>query len=364
MQSKYDLRFDSYPNYVMDIMKEMKETKEFADVTLICEDGKYIKAHKNVLSASSAVIKSILKLDDCPSSKIFLRGISYNELVSLIEFIYLGEVKIYEGKLEDLLKVAESLRIKQLERQDHTFSGEKDQISSESLKFSQIKTSEEFKYESIIQEALPLDEHQENFEEQDENEDQAIVQEQDQLTGVQCEENDFGESEREEKEEFNGKTSCLDTQSTEMDHTEHVTKSIFTLKIRKKLDVSRGDKFPCSECPLEFSTFTNLNKHKRTKHEGRMFYCDQCEFKSGHNSNIKRHVLSKHMGIRVECDQCDSSFVSEQALILHLKCTHESLGYDCEYCDFSSLLKERLSRHISKRHKQQHQIKKQKVYEV
>ena len=90
----------------MDIMKEMKETKEFADVTLICEDGKYIKAHKNVLSASSPVIKSILKLDDCPSSKIFLRGINYSELVSLIEFIYLGEVKIYEGKLEDLLKVA------------------------------------------------------------------------------------------------------------------------------------------------------------------------------------------------------------------------------------------------------------------
>ena len=274
----------------------------------------------------------------------------------------MGEVKIYEGKLEDLLKVAESLRIKQLEGKDHMYLGEKKQFSSESLKFSKIQTSEEVKYESIDQEALPLDEHQKNFEAEDGNEDQAIEEEQDELSGLQCEEKDFDGPNSEEKEEFNGKTSSREIQSTEMDHTEHATKSQITLKIRRKLD--KGEKFQCSECPNEFTLLKNLNKHKRTKHEGRMFYCDQCEYKSGYNSHIKRHVLSKHMGVRVECDQCDSSFVSEQALILHLKCIHEGLGYDCEYCDYSSLLKQRLSKHISKRHRQQHQSKKQKLNEV
>ena len=257
MQSKYDLRLDSYPNYVMDMMKEMKETKEFADVTLICEDGKYIKAHKNVLSASSPVIKSILKLDDCPSSKIFLRGISYGELVSLIEFIYLGEVKIYEGKLEDLLKVAESLKIKQLEMS----LGEKEQFSSESLKFSKIKTSEEFKSESIIPENLedmPLVEYQENCEAQEENEDQAIVQ--DEQTRAQSEERVLDGLDGEEKEGFSGKNACLDIQSTEMNHTEHTTKNHFTLKIRKKKDVNKAGRFQCSECPVEFTLMKNLNK--------------------------------------------------------------------------------------------------------
>ena len=209
---------------------------------------------------------------------------------------------------------------------------------------------------------MPLVEYQENFEAQEENEDQAIVQ--DEQTRAQSEERVLDGLDGEEKEEFGRKNSCLDIQSTEMDHTEHTTKNHFTLKIRKKKDVNKAGIFQCSECPVEFTLMKNLNKHKRKKHEGRMFYCDQCEFKAGENYYIKRHVLSKHMGVRFECDQCDKSFVFEQALKLHVRSVHEGFGYACEYCDYSCAQRQNLYNHISKRHREQHQINKQKVNDI
>ena len=42
-------------------MKELKSNDDFADVTLVTEDKKHIKAHKNILSACSPVFKDILQ---------------------------------------------------------------------------------------------------------------------------------------------------------------------------------------------------------------------------------------------------------------------------------------------------------------
>ena len=83
-------------------MREMMTSDDFTDVTLVTDDKKTIKAHRNILSACSPVFKNILQMEINHSNPvIYLRGIQYSEIESLLQFIYLGEAKFYEERMNE-----------------------------------------------------------------------------------------------------------------------------------------------------------------------------------------------------------------------------------------------------------------------
>jgi hypothetical protein len=55
--------------------RELLKENYFADVTLACEDGQQVKAHKVILSSSSLFFKNILLKNLHPSPLILLAGI-------------------------------------------------------------------------------------------------------------------------------------------------------------------------------------------------------------------------------------------------------------------------------------------------
>ena len=61
-QQKYSLTWQTYSDHLRDMMKEMMNDV-FTDATLITEDRKHIKVHKNILSASSPVFQDIMSLE-------------------------------------------------------------------------------------------------------------------------------------------------------------------------------------------------------------------------------------------------------------------------------------------------------------
>ena len=71
LQEEYSLAWKTYSGHLRDMMKEIM-CDEFTDVTLVCEDKKKIKAHKNILSACSPVFKDIVKLEQSAKSIIYL----------------------------------------------------------------------------------------------------------------------------------------------------------------------------------------------------------------------------------------------------------------------------------------------------
>jgi len=73
-------------------------------------------AHKIVLSACSAVFKSIIQ--DLPqnSSVIYLRGVQHQEMESILEFMYLGVATFYQERMSEFLNVAKSLEIKEISK--------------------------------------------------------------------------------------------------------------------------------------------------------------------------------------------------------------------------------------------------------
>ena len=93
-------------------MREMMTSDDFTDVTLVTDDKKTIKAHRNILSACSPVFKNILQMEINNSHPvIYLRGIQYSEIESILQFIYLGEAKFYEERMNEFLSVSKSLEI-------------------------------------------------------------------------------------------------------------------------------------------------------------------------------------------------------------------------------------------------------------
>ena len=88
-QGKYTLHWHTYSDHLRDILKEMSSDDSFADVTLVTDDKKQIKAHRNILSACSSVFKEIWQINsDNNHQVIYLRGIQYLEMESILQFIY------------------------------------------------------------------------------------------------------------------------------------------------------------------------------------------------------------------------------------------------------------------------------------
>ena len=63
MQEDLLLVDSAHQDNLKEMMQQMIVSETFADVTLVGDDKKYIKAHKVILSACSPFIKSILQMD-------------------------------------------------------------------------------------------------------------------------------------------------------------------------------------------------------------------------------------------------------------------------------------------------------------
>ena len=94
--------------------------EDFADVTIVCGDNQLIEAHKMILSTSSSFFGKILRQNKHPHPLLYLSGVKGNNLVSILDFIYNGEVNILNKDLEEFMKVGEELQIKGLKSNTET----------------------------------------------------------------------------------------------------------------------------------------------------------------------------------------------------------------------------------------------------
>ena len=114
-QQKYTLTWHTYSDHLRDILKELNSDDSFTDVTLVTDDKKQIKAHRNILSACSSVFKEILQTNKNNNHPlIYLRGIEHFEMESILQYIYLGEAKFYEERMSEFFTVAKNLDIREL----------------------------------------------------------------------------------------------------------------------------------------------------------------------------------------------------------------------------------------------------------
>ena len=87
----------------------LREYNEFSDVTLACEDGQQIEAHKVILIASSPFFLSLLRRNNHAHPLIYMRGMDFADLKAILDYIYCGEATI--DKTYRFLSIAEEFKL-------------------------------------------------------------------------------------------------------------------------------------------------------------------------------------------------------------------------------------------------------------
>merc|ERR1712037_198637 len=101
MTEKFCLRWNDFEANISGALQELRDDKDFFDVTVACEDEQ-IQAHKVILSACSPFFRSVLKRNPHEHPLLYLKGIHYRELLAIVTFMYHGELNVFLAAAEDL----------------------------------------------------------------------------------------------------------------------------------------------------------------------------------------------------------------------------------------------------------------------
>ena len=120
MSEKLCLQWNDFKDNVNSAFGSLRNDKEFTDVTLSCEDGQQMEAHKVILAASSPFFQKILQNSKHPHPLIYLRGFHSKDFVSILDFLYFGETNVFQQDLDSFLAIAEEIQLKGLTGQTTT----------------------------------------------------------------------------------------------------------------------------------------------------------------------------------------------------------------------------------------------------
>lgn len=85
----------------------------YCDATIAC-DGQFYPVHKLVLSTCSEYFEQIFEVADKQHLMIVLADIQHEDLETLLDYMYMGEVNVMQSDLSGFMKAAECLKIKGL----------------------------------------------------------------------------------------------------------------------------------------------------------------------------------------------------------------------------------------------------------
>jgi len=127
---KFCLRWNDFETNISVAFRELREEKDFFDVTLACDDSQ-VQAHKVILSACSPFFRQVLRKNPHQHPLLYLKGVKYKELLSVLNFMYMGEVNVAQEELNSFLAVAEDLRVKGLTQNNSSDSSSHKETKSE-----------------------------------------------------------------------------------------------------------------------------------------------------------------------------------------------------------------------------------------
>ena len=248
---KFCLKWNDFQTTVAKSFGLLRKEKDFFDVTLVSDDQVQIPAHKLVLSACSSFFKTILKQNSHSHPLIYITGISSTNLGFIMDYIYQGEVQIYQEQLDSFLDSAQKLQVAGL-------------LSGESKREDELKEEENYNSNHI-------DESNEDIEKPVDN-------------NHDIESNSLVTSETKKNSSGSRFRYLLDSQ------TESEVKS----KIKEILTKSDGQ-YICNVCGKTGRDVGNMSKHAETHIEGISYPCEFCENTFRSSRALKAHTSRFHI---------------------------------------------------------------------
>ena len=114
MSEKFSLKWNDYQSNWTNSLSVLRNDNESADVTLISDDKVKFTAHKIILKSCSNVLKFILQGNSHSNPLLFLSGLSSVNIRFILDYMYYGEVNLFQEQLDSFLNSAQKLEIEGL----------------------------------------------------------------------------------------------------------------------------------------------------------------------------------------------------------------------------------------------------------
>ena len=109
--STVKLNWDTASAQMLTSLKEIWADEGFLNITLAFEDESVIHTNRTLLAAISPVMRSFLKGDNTPNSKLLMFGMESSMVRALLDFIFIEEICIEQEKLDLFFSTASKLKV-------------------------------------------------------------------------------------------------------------------------------------------------------------------------------------------------------------------------------------------------------------
>jgi len=314
---KFCLRWNDFEGNISAAFQELRDDKDFFDVTLVCDDEQ-IQAHRVILSACSPFFRNVLRRNPHQHPLLYLKGVAFNDLQSVLNFMYHGEVNVAQEELNSFLTVAEDLKVKGLTQSQQGSQVRKQESSTLRQKEKEVlppktkKPPPSINRNSYQNTSSNRDEIQEVVHQQsiksepretslvystEQNQAQALPVEEHSVATYQGEEVGY----EEDYSEYDNQTDQMEFGNNGAQNTQNIIYDDKEVEVRTPEDLLKfvlpGDSgFVCSYCAKVFPNKRDVRNHLESIHFPNYFTysCEQCgkEFKSLNSRNI--HMTRNH----------------------------------------------------------------------
>merc|ERR1712129_55199 len=327
-----ELAWADYQATTTSTFQHLWREKHFTDVTLACEDGQQVEAHRAILAACSNFFQNILLKQPHANPLNVPRGVEHEDLMLIVQYMYLGECKVGLDNLARFVEAGKELQIKGLYEQEEEEDRKHEEMQTESTLYCEVSETEELRKD--IKHVLFV----ETFDLKEKN-----------ASGNKTEPEDTDQLECD---------ICLKTFDKQYKHDYHKAKGQCNLRNPPKKMIKKenreGEKKPalfiCELCPYTTKANIDLQDHIQVFHKGELFNCDQCDHKSKYRRQIEQHKQTKHEGIKYECSVCGASYGRNSHLQAHIERKHDNIKYACTQCDYTINRKRNLRVHVQMEH--------------
>ena len=111
MTQKFCLKWNDFDSNVSKSFGLLRNEEYLHDVTIVGDDNNQVSAHKLVLSSCSEYFKNIFKNNKGSHPILCIDGISLGDIGNIMDYMYHGEVSIFQDDMNRFLGIAQRLQL-------------------------------------------------------------------------------------------------------------------------------------------------------------------------------------------------------------------------------------------------------------